>query len=214
MRRSPSGFTLIELLIVISIIGVLAAVLLPSVLENRDAANASADAMQLGTHNQWFEFYRQKHNRGLPSEGGHKFVLSTWKVIDHTAENFDKYFSPGARDNDGYYQDLRKNLLRGEIPWSDVRQCTPADTHYAGRAKQDLKTVGQSGNEALMANANDGMWTLRDGTVNILLASGAVRTLSYPMMQELYGLGEKDVNNPVATWGPNSPIPECRKLDR
>lgn len=214
MRRSPSGFTLIELLIVISIIGVLAAVLLPAVLENRDAANSAADAMQLGTHNQWFEFYRQKYNRAMPMEGGHKFVLSTWKVVDHTVENFDKYFSPGARDNDAHYQELRKQMLRGEMPWTDLRQCTPADTTYAGRAKDHIKTVGQSGNEAMMANSNNGMWTLRDGTVNILLFSGAVRTLSYQMMQELYGLGERDPNNPIQTWGANSPIPECQKLDQ
>ncbi|MGK0156841.1 MAG: prepilin-type N-terminal cleavage/methylation domain-containing protein, partial [Neolewinella sp.] len=67
MRRSQSGFTLIELLIVISIIGTLAAVLLPRILETRAAANASNDALQMRTHYQWFEIYKRAHRGALPT---------------------------------------------------------------------------------------------------------------------------------------------------
>jgi len=212
MRRTPSGFTLVELLIVISIIAALAAVLLPQVTGSRDAANSAADAAQLRTHATWHEFYRQRHNGALPMEGGVRFVFATWKVTDQTPEDLDKYFSPGARDNDAHYQNLRKQLLRGEKIWTDPSTLTADDTTYAGRDEREIKTAARTGNEALMANANHGMWTLRDGTVNILLSSGQIRSLSYDLMQELYGLGEKDVNNPVATYGQGSPIPECRKL--
>lgn len=214
MRRQPSGFTLIELLIVISIIGALAAVLAPQLMGSRAAANVSTDALQMRTHAEWLLVYENKFNNALPNEGGHKFVLSTWKVIDQTAENFDRYFAPGARNDDPYYQELRMRVLKGENPWPNVKDCTSTDTHYAGRAKDKLRTARASGNEAWMADDNEGVWTHPDGSVNILLASGQVRSLSYQQLQELYSLPEFDANNPIETWGPNSPIEICRTLDR
>ena len=66
--------------------------------------------------------------------------------------------------------------------------------------------------DALMATDNEGGWTFPDGDVNILLADGNVRTLSYMQMEELYQLGPFNKDNPVLTHGPESPIPECKKL--
>jgi prepilin-type N-terminal cleavage/methylation domain-containing protein len=215
MRRPQSGFTLIELLIVISIIGVLAAVLLPTILESRGAANAFADARQLARHNEWLELYKTKHKGGLPIEGGHKFVLATWtsKIFTHNEENLDFYFTPGSRDNDPDYRRVRQDMERGIDPWPDLASVTTLDTHYVGRAQKELRTATRDGNEALMANDNEGMWTFSDGTVNVLFNGGKVRTYSYQDLKERFGLGDLEPNNPIQTWGPNSPIPECQMLD-
>ena len=104
-------------------------------------------------------------------------------------------------------------MLQGTDPWPDLKSVTTEDTHYVGRSRADLKSAKQSGNEALVADDNEGMWTNADGSVNILLASGAVRSLSYQIMQQTYQLPDRDPNNPIKTYGPDSPIPECRKLD-
>ena len=215
MRRKQSGFTLIELLIVISIIGVLAAVLLPRVLESQATANVFADQAQMRTHFKWFTLYQQKHKRALPNKGGYKFVLSTWtsRIFDHTEENLDMYFTPGSRDNDPDYRESRQMMELGEDPWPSIDDTSSLDTHYVGRARTDLRSATQSAKDAWMATDNEGMWVFNDGTVNVLFNGGTVRSYSYQDLQSRYGLGEIDPNQPIETYGPNSPIEPCQKLD-
>lgn len=217
MRRTQSGFTLIELLIVIGIIGVLAAALLPQLMQGQDAANALADQQNLRTHYQWMLDYKRKHSDMLPSEAGYKFVMSTWTAggYDHTPENLDRFFTPGpAKTNDPQYASLLKMIKSDpKLVWPDLASTSTLDTHYVGRAKAHFRTRENGADEAWMADDNENGYNLRDGTINVLFYGSTVRTYSYQELKEQHGLGDMSNDAPVPTWGPNSPIAPCQKLD-
>ncbi|MFK7743047.1 MAG: type II secretion system protein [Planctomycetota bacterium] len=213
MRRSQSGFTLIELLIVISIIGVLAAVLVPELMGVQGVAYVEADSQQLRKQNTWLMLYKQKHKKALPRADGHKFVMSLWtsNIFPHKEENLDFFFTPGARDNDPDYRDAREQMELGEDPWPDLGSTSTLSTHYVGRAREHLRSATRA-TAALMANDNEGVSTHADGTVNVLFADGNVRTYSFQDLQGRFGIGDFNPDDPIQTWGENSPIPECQKL--
>jgi prepilin-type N-terminal cleavage/methylation domain-containing protein len=214
MRRQ-SGPTLIELLIVIVILSLAWPTLMPTVFGSQVAANATADSANLKWHGQQLELYKLQNKRSLPIAGGHKFVLSTWSIVSKTEENFDRYFIPGRRDNDPDYRKLRVRLERGERIWEDLESTTSLDTHYAGRAKDHLASATNGKDEALMADDNEGVWSHANGSVNVLFCGGDVRTYSFlDLKNGGYVQGEFDQSKPIETWGPNSPIPECRKLEK
>ena len=59
--RGPKGFTLIELLIVVTLLGILAAIVIPQFSSASDEANANALKTDLRQIRQQIEIYRQEH---------------------------------------------------------------------------------------------------------------------------------------------------------
>ena len=140
MRESESGFSSFELCVLAIALATAGACVMPATQAARVSADAVADRAQLRTHYTWLQLYQMKHKRAVPNHGGFKFVLSTWtsKVFDHTGENLDRFFSPGARDNDPDYRSAQECLDNGEDPWPDIHSVLSTDTHYVGRGRRSV----------------------------------------------------------------------------
>jgi len=74
-RRLSAGFTLIELMVVLVIIGVLAALIVPNVLERADDARATAAKTDVNNLMQALKLYRLDNQRYPAAEQGLQALL-------------------------------------------------------------------------------------------------------------------------------------------
>jgi hypothetical protein len=194
----------------IAILFVLAIALLPNTVGG-GPVNAFADQANLQRIRDWLTGYRLRFGH-LPNESGHKFLLELWVkgICTHDVESFDRFFAPGAREEDPHYLALRKRVQGGDDPWPSLEQVSSADTHYAGRATSGVRNDGEA-RHAWAADDNENGWTIADGTINILYDDGTVSWLSIERLTEQFqwpGLGK------VFPVGPDSPHPDLRTLER
>ena len=75
-RRIQSGFTLIELMVVLLIIGVLAALIVPNVLDRADDARATAAKTDVNNLMQALKLYKLDNQRYPTSEQGLQALLT------------------------------------------------------------------------------------------------------------------------------------------
>ena len=65
-RSRHSGFTLVELLLVVTILGILAAVVIPSVIGHDEEARIQATRTSIGAIEQSVQVFAMRHNGKLP----------------------------------------------------------------------------------------------------------------------------------------------------
>ena len=75
-RRAQAGFTLIELMVVLVIIGVLAALIVPNVLDRADDARATAARTDVNNLVQALKLYRLDNQRYPSAEQGLQALVS------------------------------------------------------------------------------------------------------------------------------------------
>lgn len=208
---SQRGFTLIEILVVITILGLLMAVILPNVLGASVRANQHMDRVNLTQIFGFMQEYKAKYAGKMPGSGGHKFLLLPWteNVISKTEKNRDHYFNPSLRPADPYYEELAKQEVA--TIWKRKEDLSSQDTHYAGRSEKTKMTMGNAG-EPWAANDNENGRSWDDGTIHVLMSDGTVKVLDRNALAE-FGW-QADDNEFVYPVGPDSPHPLLQKLER
>lgn len=75
MRSRQAGFTLLEIMVVLAIIGVLAAIVAPRMMERADEAKVQATRAQLVDIEQALKLYRLQHHRYPTTNEGLKALV-------------------------------------------------------------------------------------------------------------------------------------------
>ncbi|MFK7790321.1 MAG: type II secretion system protein [Phycisphaeraceae bacterium] len=82
--RKNRGFTLIELMIIVTIIGILAAIVIPTFSNANETAKAGALASQLNTVKKSLVLYSTDHNGVFPTDA--QLITNQWQVLTNTTD--------------------------------------------------------------------------------------------------------------------------------
>jgi type II secretion system protein G len=78
------GFSLIELLIIVSIIGILAAIVIPTFSNANETAKAGALSSQLNTVKKALILYKTDHNDQFPTDA--QLITNQWQVLTNSTD--------------------------------------------------------------------------------------------------------------------------------
>ena len=141
MRAAPRGFTLIEIMVVIVILGILAALIVPRVIERPDEARAVAAKSDIAAIMQALKFYRLDNQRYPTTEQGLSALVSRPMVAP---------IPPNWKPN-GYLERLPKD------PWGQPYQYLNPGLH----AEIDVFSFGADGQPGGTGiDADVGSWDL------------------------------------------------------
>ncbi len=113
-RRLQAGFTLIELMVVMVIIGVLAALIVPNVLDRADDARVTAARTDVNNLAQALKLYRLDNQRYPTAEQGLQALLTKPTVIP-VPPNWKPYLDKLPNDPWGRSYQYLNPGLKGEI---------------------------------------------------------------------------------------------------
>ncbi len=113
-RRRFSGFTLIELMVVLVIIGVLAALIVPNVLNRADDARVTAARTDVNNLVQALKLYKLDNQRFPSAEQGLK-ALVTKPTVGTTPPNWKPYLDKLPNDPWGGPYQFANPGVKGEI---------------------------------------------------------------------------------------------------
>jgi len=83
-RTRTRGMTLIELMIVVSILGIIAAIVIPRFANANDTAKATSLASQINTVRKSLELYRNDHNDVYPTQA--QLITNQWQALTNTTD--------------------------------------------------------------------------------------------------------------------------------
>lgn len=102
------GLSLIELMIVVSILGILAAIFLPRFSNANETAKSGALASQINTIKKSLILYKTDHNDAFPTDA--QLITNQWQVLTNST---DTDGNTAGTDHGPYFTKLPNNPFKG-----------------------------------------------------------------------------------------------------
>ncbi|MBD1391108.1 type II secretion system major pseudopilin GspG [Neiella sp. HB171785] len=142
-RHKQSGFTLLEVMVVIVILGIMASMVVPRLLDSTEKAATQKAVSDIAKLEELLDMYKLDNHRYPTTEQGLEALIAE-PSVDPAPRNYPK---------NGYVRRLEKD------PWgNDYLYLSPGEN-----GEIDIYTLGADGEEGGEgANADIGNWNLQD----------------------------------------------------